>query len=61
MGEIRAFEQHGLIPNKVGDGFTWTSKDLGQTRAMKLSIESKKPTLLSAFVIIVWAVQDSNL
>ena len=61
MGEIRTFEQLGLIPNKVVDGLTWTSKNLGQTRAMNLSIESKKPTLSSAIVIIVWAVQDSNL
>ena len=35
-GEIRAFRQLGLEPIKTGDGFTWTSKDIGETQARAL-------------------------
>lgn len=35
-GEIRAFKQLDLEPVKTGDGFTWTSKDLDETRARAL-------------------------
>ena len=35
-GEIRALRQLGLAPIKTGDGFTWTSKDLDETRARAL-------------------------
>lgn len=35
-GEVRALRQLGLEPIKTGDGFTWTSKDLDETRARAL-------------------------
>lgn len=35
-GEVRALRQLGLEPIKTGDGFSWTSKDLDETRARAL-------------------------
>jgi len=35
-GEVRALRKLGLEPIKTGDGFTWTSKDLDETRARAL-------------------------
>jgi len=35
-GEVRALRQLGLEPIKTGDGFTWTSKDLDETKARAL-------------------------
>ena len=35
-GDVRALRQLGLEPIKIGDGFTWTSKDLDETEARAL-------------------------
>ena len=35
-GEVRVLKRLGLEPIKTGDGFTWTSKDLDETRARAL-------------------------
>jgi cob(I)alamin adenosyltransferase len=36
FGEVRAAERMGIELSPMGDGFTWTSKDLDETRAKAL-------------------------
>jgi cob(I)alamin adenosyltransferase len=35
-GELRAFEQMGIELTPMGDGFTWTSRDMDETQAKAL-------------------------
>jgi len=35
-GELRAFERMGITLTPMGDGFTWTSRDLDETQARAL-------------------------
>lgn len=35
-GELRAFERMGIALTPMGDGFTWTSRDLDETQAKAL-------------------------
>jgi cob(I)alamin adenosyltransferase len=35
-GELRALEQMGIVLTPMGDGFTWTSRDMDETQAKAL-------------------------
>ncbi|MDW8396751.1 MAG: cob(I)yrinic acid a,c-diamide adenosyltransferase [Anaerolineae bacterium] len=37
FGELRALEKMGILLRPMGDGFTWTSKDMDETQAKALA------------------------
>lgn len=54
-GEIRAAKKLGVVIRPVGDGFTWTSKDMDKTTALALHgwEEAKKIIVSGEYEIVI--------